>query len=53
MLLYQLLNSWGLQKLQQHFEDVQKFYRERRDVMLNLIEKHLTGISFYMGNNIM
>ncbi|XP_029042797.1 kynurenine/alpha-aminoadipate aminotransferase, mitochondrial-like [Osmia bicornis bicornis] len=45
MLLYQLLNSWGLQKLQQHFEDVQKFYRERRDVMLSLIEKHLTGLA--------
>ena len=44
MLLYKLLNTWSVEKLQEHFNDVQRFYRDRRDVMLSLIKKHLTGI---------
>lgn len=45
MLLYKLLNTWSVDKLQKHFNDVQRFYRSRRDVMLSLIEKHLTGLA--------
>lgn len=44
ILLLKLLNSWNLQKLQQHFNEIQNFYRERRDITLSLIEKHLTGL---------
>ncbi|XP_076665702.1 kynurenine/alpha-aminoadipate aminotransferase, mitochondrial [Andrena cerasifolii] len=45
MLLYKLLDAWGMQRLQQHFDDVKKFYRDRRDVMLASIQKHLTGLA--------
>lgn len=44
MLLYKFLNTWDLPKLSEHFNDVQNFYRKRRDIMLSLIEKHLTGL---------
>ncbi|XP_076750202.1 kynurenine/alpha-aminoadipate aminotransferase, mitochondrial-like isoform X2 [Xylocopa sonorina] len=47
MLLFKFLDRWGLERIEQHFNDVQNFYRERRDIMLSLIEKHLTGIEFY------
>lgn len=44
MLLYKLFENWGPQEFQQHFKDVQKFYQERRDMMLTMVEKHLNGI---------
>ncbi|XP_076234228.1 kynurenine/alpha-aminoadipate aminotransferase, mitochondrial [Calliopsis andreniformis] len=45
MLLYKLMDTWGLQQLQHHFQDVQRFYQERRDVMLAAVQKHLTGLA--------
>ncbi|XP_026671030.1 kynurenine/alpha-aminoadipate aminotransferase, mitochondrial-like isoform X2 [Ceratina calcarata] len=45
MLLYKFLNAWDLPKLREHFNYVKDFYRKRRDVMLSLIEKHLTGLA--------
>ncbi|CAL7950900.1 unnamed protein product [Xylocopa violacea] len=45
MLLLKFLDTWGLEGKQQHFNDVQNFYRERRDIMLSIIEKHLTGLA--------
>ncbi|KZC06543.1 Kynurenine/alpha-aminoadipate aminotransferase, mitochondrial [Dufourea novaeangliae] len=45
MLVYKLLDTWSMQKLEQHFDDIQRFYRERRDVMLASIQKHLTGLA--------
>jgi len=51
MLLYKLLEVWGWEKLAEHFKDVQKFYRERRDIMLDMIEKHLTGTLQNNSNN--
>ncbi|XP_076637340.1 kynurenine/alpha-aminoadipate aminotransferase, mitochondrial [Colletes latitarsis] len=45
MLLYKFLDTWDTQKLQQHFGDIQRFYRERRDIMLASIQKHLTGLA--------
>jgi DNA-binding transcriptional MocR family regulator len=44
MFLYKLVEVWGLEKFEEHFKDIQKFYRERRDIMQTMIEKHLTGI---------
>jgi len=44
MFLYKLFEVWGPQKLEKYFKDIQKFHRERRDIMLALVEKHLTGI---------
>ncbi|XP_011870654.1 PREDICTED: kynurenine/alpha-aminoadipate aminotransferase, mitochondrial-like [Vollenhovia emeryi] len=45
MLLYKLFDNWGQEKFEQHFKDVQKFYRERRDTMLTLVEKHLKDVA--------
>jgi len=44
MLLYKLFENWGPQEFQRHFKDIQNFYRERRDMMLTMVEKHLNGI---------
>lgn len=53
MLLYKLFQIWEPQKFEEHFKDIQKFYRERRDIMLTLVEKHLTGISKIISNNLL
>ncbi|XP_031831649.1 kynurenine/alpha-aminoadipate aminotransferase, mitochondrial-like [Nomia melanderi] len=45
MLLYKLLSTWDMQKLQQHFDGVRKFYLDRRDIMLATVQKHLTGLA--------
>ncbi|GAB1865947.1 Kynurenine/alpha-aminoadipate aminotransferase mitochondrial [Camponotus japonicus] len=45
MLLYKLFEVWEPQKFEEHFKDIQKFYRERRDTMLAMVEKHLTGLA--------
>lgn len=44
MFLYKLFENWDSQKFEQHFKDIQKFYRERRDMMLTMVEKHLKGM---------
>ncbi|KAL6267742.1 hypothetical protein P5V15_000813 [Pogonomyrmex californicus] len=45
MFLYKLFENWKPQQLEQHFKDIQKFYRERRDMMLAMVEKHLKGLA--------
>ncbi|KYM78913.1 Kynurenine/alpha-aminoadipate aminotransferase, mitochondrial [Atta colombica] len=45
MFLYKLFENWRQQEFEQHFKEIQKFYRERRDMMLTIIEKHLTGLA--------
>ncbi|XP_076758302.1 kynurenine/alpha-aminoadipate aminotransferase, mitochondrial [Xylocopa sonorina] len=45
MLLFKFLDTWGVERIEQHFNNVQNFYRERRDIMLSLLEKHLTGLA--------
>ncbi|XP_011251057.2 kynurenine/alpha-aminoadipate aminotransferase, mitochondrial [Camponotus floridanus] len=45
MFLYKLFEVWGSQKLEKYFKDIQKFHRERRDIMLAIVEKHLTGLA--------
>lgn len=45
MLLYKLFENWNLEKFEQHFKDIQKFYQERRDMMLTMVEKHLSGLA--------
>lgn len=44
MLLYKLFENWEPQKFEQHFKDVQRFYRERRDIMITMLKKHLSGM---------
>lgn len=45
MVLYKLFDNWEPQKFEQHFKDVQKFYRERRDIMVTMLKKHLNGLA--------
>ncbi|XP_023245687.1 kynurenine/alpha-aminoadipate aminotransferase, mitochondrial-like isoform X2 [Copidosoma floridanum] len=45
VVVYQLLNSWSDDQMKKHFSQIQEFYRERRDIMLNAIEKYFTGIA--------
>ncbi|XP_011502054.1 PREDICTED: kynurenine/alpha-aminoadipate aminotransferase, mitochondrial-like [Ceratosolen solmsi marchali] len=45
MLVYSLLSSWNDDDVQAHFTKIQKFYRDKRDIMLKAIEKHFTGIA--------
>lgn len=44
MFLYKLFENWESQKFEQHFKDIQKFYLERRDMMLAMVEKYLKGL---------
>ncbi|XP_043273669.1 kynurenine/alpha-aminoadipate aminotransferase, mitochondrial-like [Venturia canescens] len=45
MLILQLFNAWSIERFEQHFREIQKFYREKRDLMLAGVEKHLSGIA--------
>ncbi|XP_077280838.1 kynurenine/alpha-aminoadipate aminotransferase, mitochondrial isoform X1 [Temnothorax americanus] len=45
MLIYKLFENWTPQQFEQHFKDIQKFYRERRDMMLIIVEKYLKGLA--------
>lgn len=48
MFLYKLFENWGQKEFEQHFKDVQKFYREKRDTILIMVEKHLNGILLFI-----
>lgn len=43
MLVYNLLNSWSQEKFEQHIHKIQAFYRDRRDVLIGTLNKHLAG----------
>ncbi|KAL0116175.1 hypothetical protein PUN28_011202 [Cardiocondyla obscurior] len=45
MLLLKLFENWSPRKFEKHFKDVRKFYQDRRDIMLSLVEKHLKGLA--------
>ncbi|XP_077303027.1 kynurenine/alpha-aminoadipate aminotransferase, mitochondrial-like isoform X2 [Arctopsyche grandis] len=40
-----LLETWGLDGMVHHLNTVREFYRERRTCLINLLEKHLTGLA--------
>lgn len=46
MLLYKLFELWDSKTFENHFKDIQKFYQERRDIMLAAVKKHLTGMLY-------
>lgn len=50
VLVQKLLNSWGLDRFEKHLKEVQNFYMARRDVMVSLVEKHLTGKRLTLDN---
>ncbi len=43
MIIYKLLEQWGLDGFLDHTEKVSDFYEQRRDVMLAAAKEHLTG----------
>jgi hypothetical protein len=45
VLVSNLLNEWGNEKLFNHFKYIQAFYKAKRDSMIAAAEKHLKGIS--------
>jgi kynurenine/2-aminoadipate aminotransferase len=45
MLVYKLLSKWGFDGLKRHVSQVQQFYKEQRDFMINAAVKHLTGLA--------
>lgn len=44
VLTYNLLSSWGFEKLLTHFDSVRNYYKARRDVTLAAMDRHLTGL---------
>lgn len=42
---YALVSQWGAEGWARHIQLVQNFYRQRRDVFLALLKKHLTGLA--------
>ncbi|XP_043266614.1 kynurenine/alpha-aminoadipate aminotransferase, mitochondrial-like isoform X2 [Venturia canescens] len=45
MLLLQFFDTWSPDRFEKHFKEIQTLYRERRDLMVTALEKHLTGIA--------
>ncbi|XP_043469350.1 kynurenine/alpha-aminoadipate aminotransferase, mitochondrial-like [Leptopilina heterotoma] len=45
VLLYQLLKIWGYEKMMEHFSNIRSIYKERREMMVSLAEKHLAGLA--------
>ncbi|KAJ8028785.1 Kynurenine/alpha-aminoadipate aminotransferase, mitochondrial [Holothuria leucospilota] len=45
MIIFKLLEKWGLNGFISHTEKVAEFYLQRRDVMLKATEKWLTGLA--------
>ncbi|OXU18971.1 hypothetical protein TSAR_007721 [Trichomalopsis sarcophagae] len=45
VLVCKLLEAWSEDDLRAHFAEIQRFYRDKRDVMLKVVEKHFTGIA--------
>ena len=43
MIIYKLLDKWGIDGFLDHSDKVTDFYKQRRDVMLAAANKHMTG----------
>ncbi|XP_063970624.1 kynurenine/alpha-aminoadipate aminotransferase, mitochondrial-like isoform X1 [Lytechinus pictus] len=43
--LYKLLNHWGIDGLLSHVGKVAAFYKQRRDILLAAMDKHLKGLA--------
>lgn len=42
---YGLLEKWGIEGFMQHIERVAGFYREKRDMFVECLDRHLTGLA--------
>ncbi|XP_014486347.1 PREDICTED: kynurenine/alpha-aminoadipate aminotransferase, mitochondrial-like [Dinoponera quadriceps] len=45
VLIYKLFEIWEPHRFEEHFKNIQRFYRERRDAMLASAKKYLTGLA--------
>ncbi|XP_054005100.1 kynurenine/alpha-aminoadipate aminotransferase, mitochondrial-like [Hylaeus anthracinus] len=45
VILYKLMKIWGYDKLMDHFMMIRCFYKQRRDIISALAEKHLHGLA--------
>lgn len=43
-IIYKLLKTWGYDGLMKHFANLRYFYKQRRDAIAALAEKHLNGL---------
>ncbi|KAL7296390.1 hypothetical protein TKK_0010403 [Trichogramma kaykai] len=41
VILYKLLKSWGYDKMMDHYRKIRKFYKDRRDTIVQLAREHL------------
>jgi DNA-binding transcriptional MocR family regulator len=48
MLVLQILEKLGWDGLRDHASEIRGFYRQRRDEMLRLADKYLTGIHSWL-----
>ncbi|XP_078049168.1 kynurenine/alpha-aminoadipate aminotransferase, mitochondrial [Augochlora pura] len=45
VIMYKLMKIWGYDKLMKHFANIRCFYKQRRDMIATLAEKHLSGLA--------
>ncbi|XP_031832419.1 kynurenine/alpha-aminoadipate aminotransferase, mitochondrial isoform X1 [Nomia melanderi] len=45
VIMYRLMKAWGYDGLIDHFMSIRYFYKQRRDVIAALAEKHLNGLA--------
>ncbi|XP_035743764.1 kynurenine/alpha-aminoadipate aminotransferase, mitochondrial-like [Vespa mandarinia] len=44
VMLYKLFKIWGYEGMMNHMNRIKYFYKERRDVIVSLVKKHLNGL---------
>ncbi|XP_050584640.1 kynurenine/alpha-aminoadipate aminotransferase, mitochondrial-like [Bombus affinis] len=44
VILYKLMKLWGYDGMMKHFMGIRRFYKQRRDIIARLAEKHLNGL---------
>lgn len=45
VIMYKLMKIWGYDRLMKHFANIRCFYKQRRDMIAALAEKHLSGLA--------
>ncbi|CAD1475226.1 unnamed protein product, partial [Heterotrigona itama] len=48
VILYRLMKLWGYDGIMNHFMGIRRFYKQRRDVIARLAEKHLNGLADFV-----
>lgn len=45
LMAYELLNRWGVDGFMQHVDKVSAFYKEKRDMFVECLDRHLKGLA--------